>query len=224
MTAGERYRLLREQIPPQVDIVIAAKRRNPEELKDVINAGALNIGYNYVQETENMRNAIGPVPSHVKWHMIGHLQTNKINKSLEIFDMIQTIDSIEKAVSLDDRIKTRGRSPMPILIEINIAREINKAGFPPDPEILENAVRRILELSHVSLEGMMTMGPMDCDGPSLRPWFRETRLLFEHIRSLDIPLTCFTKLSMGMSDSYIEAIEEGSNMIRLGNIIFGERN
>jgi len=223
MSAGDQYQSLRKSIPENVTIVLAAKTRTPDEIMEVISAGALDIGYNYVQEADTMYQALGSQSEKMTWHMIGHLQTNKINRALDIFNYFQTIDSQDRAKALNNRLLAKGLKTVPVLMEINIAGEKAKDGFPPDFTVIEDAVRGIINLPGLDLRGFMTMGPADADGPSLRPWFRKARKIFDEINSLDIPSFRMTTLSMGMSDSYIEAIEEGSTMIRLGSLVFGDR-
>ena len=223
MTPGDNYFSLRKVIPEHVTIVLAAKTRTPDEIREVISAGASDIGYNYVQEADLMRQSLGKEADLLTWHMIGHIQTNKINRAIEIFNCFQTIDSVERASSLNTRSTDQGKTPFPVLIEINIASETAKKGFPPDIDLIEDAVRRISAMRGLILRGLMTMGPADCDGPGLRPWFKKVKVLFDEINNRNIPGVRLTTLSMGMSDSYIEAIEEGSNMVRLGSIIFGDR-
>lgn len=164
-----------------------------------------------------MRKGLGSLAEKVRWHLIGHLQTNKINKALELFDIIQTLDSVKLARALDKRVE----SPMPVLIEINSGREPQKNGVLPDNA--EKVIREIALLEHIKIKGMMTMGPRFGDPEAARPYFRETRKLFDEINSLNIPGVKMEMLSMGMSNAYRIAIEEGSNMIRPGTIIFGER-
>ncbi len=224
MTPGEKYYSLRRTIPSDITIVLAAKTRTSDEIKDVISAGATDIGYNYVQEADIMHQALGEQAKLVNWHMIGHLQTNKINRAIEIFDSFQTIDSVERAAALNARILSARKGPFPVLLEINIASEPAKKGFPPIIDHIDDSIHRISLMPGLILQGLMTMGPSDCDGPALRPWFKKSKKLFDEINNRNIQCVKLTTLSMGMSDSYIEAIEEGSTMVRLGSIVFGERS
>jgi pyridoxal phosphate enzyme (YggS family) len=205
------------EIPPHVRVVAAAKTRTPQEITEAIEAGITLIGENYVQETEGVR---AHVKAEASWHMIGHLQTNKAKKAAQLFDMIQTVDSLRLAEALDRACKVLGKV-MPILIEINSGREAQKAGVLP--EEAHNLIEGISCLSNLKVMGLMTMGPLSGDPEESRPYFRTTRALFEEIRHARIPNAEMTHLSMGMSDSYRAAIEEGANMIRLGTCIFGPR-
>ena len=218
----ENYEKIRKEIPENVTIVLAAKTRTPEEVKEVIESGATDLGENYVQEAWEMINAIGDEAKKVKWHMIGHLQKNKINKALRIFDVIQTVDSLEKAIDINKRVEKFNKI-IPVFIEINIGSEITKFGMKPDYKAIEDLAKEISELPYLRLEGLMTMGPRTGNPEDVRPYFKKTREFFEKIKLLNLENVNMKYLSMGMSNSYKVAIEEGSNMVRLGTIIFGER-
>ena len=218
----KNYQKIREEIPDNVTIVLAGKTRTMGEIEEIIAAGATDIGENYVQEAEKMYDSLGEKAKKVRWHMIGHLQKNKINKALRIFDVIQTVDSLEKAVDIDKKAHVIGKQ-VSTYLEINIGSEMTKAGIKPEYEVVENLVRKISKLEHLNLEGLMTMGPRFGDPEDSRPYFRKTKDIFEKIRALNLPNVNMKYLSMGMSNSYKVAIEEGSNMIRLGTVVFGER-
>jgi len=158
----------------------------------------------------------------------GNLQSNKINKALRLFDVIQTVDSLEKAVAIDKRVERATKKIVPVYIEINIGSEFSKAGIKPaehEPfeEYIEKLIRDVSELEHIRLEGLMTMGPRFGDPEEVRPYFKRTRRIFERIKGLDLPNVDMKYLSMGMTNSYGVAIEEGSNMVRIGTAIFGKR-
>jgi len=137
MSITENYQKIRETIPEHVTIVVAAKQRNPNEIIEVIKAGATDIGENYVQEGEKIYNTLFKEREKVRWHMIGHLQTNKINKALKIFDIIQTIDSLKMAQAIDKRVEHTEKKVIPVYIEINIGSEISKSGIKPDYKIMK---------------------------------------------------------------------------------------
>ena len=228
MNIAENYKHLRREIPDKVTIVLAAKKRTPQELVEAIEAGATDIGENYVQEAGQMYSALKKDAAKVRWHMIGGLQTNKINKALRIFDTIQTVESLPKAVAIDRRVERARKDRVPIYIEINIGSEDSKAGVKPmehEPfdEYIENLAREISRLEHIKLEGLMTMGPRFGNPEDVRPYFRRTKKIFEKINTLSLPNVDMKYLSMGMTNSYRVAIEEGSNMVRIGTLIFGER-
>ena len=223
MSIKENYQKIREKIPDNVTIVLASKTRTTEEIEEVIEAGASDIGENYVQEAESMYNALSEKAKRVKWHMIGYLQKNKINKAVKLFDVLQTIDSLETAAAVDKRAEAAGKKVIPVLIEVNIGSEITKAGIKPEYETVENLVKEVSKLEHLRLEGLMTMGPRFGNPEDSREYFKKTRDIFEKIRTANFPNVDMKTLSMGMSNSYKAAIEEGSNMVRLGTIVFGER-
>jgi len=228
MKIRENYQKIEEEIPEDILVVVASKTRTPEEIIEIIEAGVTDIGENYVQEAEKMKQKLGEKANAIKWHMIGHLQKNKINKALKVFDVIQTIDSLKKAQAIDKRVERAGKSVIPVLIEINIGSEDSKAGVKPEEhepfeEYMEKLVRDISRLEHLRVEGLMTMGPRFGNPEDSRPYFRRTREIFEKIRDLNIPNVDMKYLSMGMTNSYRVAIEEGSNMVRIGTAIFGER-
>lgn len=228
MSIGENYNRLRREIPDNVTIVLAAKMRTSQELMEAIEAGATDIGENYVQDAGRVYSSLQKEAAKVKWHMIGHLQSNKINKALRIFDVIQTVDSLEKAKAIDKRVVKAGKHAIPIYIEINIGNEDSKAGLKPDEhepfeEYMEKLVRDISELVHLRIEGLMTMGPRFGNPNDVRPYFRRTKRIYDKIRGLNLPHTNMQYLSMGMTNSYRAAIEEGSNMVRIGTAVFGKR-
>lgn len=223
MGITKNYQEIRKEIPEHVSIVVAGKGRTAQELAQVIEAGATDIGQNYVQDALRVYDELREKANRVRWHMIGVLQKNKINKALPIFDVIQSVDSFELAKGINKRIERAGKSMIPVYIEINIGSEATKAGLEPEYDVIENLVREISQLEHLRPEGLMTMGPRFRDPEESRPYFRKTRDIFEKIKALDIPNTDIKVLSMGMSNSYKAAIEEGSNMVRIGTSIFGER-
>jgi hypothetical protein len=228
MSVSKNYAKIRREIPDYVTIVVSCKTRTAEEIKEVIDAGATNIGENYVQEAGQMYSALRKDAAKVKWHMIGSLQTNKINKALRIFDVVQTVDSLAKAVAIDRRVERAGKSSVPIYLEINIGSEDSKAGIKPaehEPfdEYVEKLARDISVLQHIRLEGLMTMGPRFGNSEDVRPYFRRTKEVFEEVETLGLPNVDMKYLSMGMTNSYKVAMEEGSNMVRIGTAIFGER-
>jgi pyridoxal phosphate enzyme (YggS family) len=218
MTIAENVRSVLDDIPAGVDLVAVAKTRTPREIDEAIAAGAHIIGENYIQEAETAYTAIG---NKARWHFIGTLQKNKAKKAVGLFDMIETIDSFSLAQIVDKESAALGKI-MPVLIEINSGRESQKGGV--FPESAEKLIREIAQLSHVKIMGLMTMGPGSGDPQAARPYFTETFKLFKNIGSSNIAKVEMKHLSMGMSNSYKIAIEEGANMIRLGNKIFGERS
>ncbi|NOZ61153.1 MAG: YggS family pyridoxal phosphate-dependent enzyme [Calditrichaeota bacterium] len=213
----ESVRGILQSLPPHVILVAAAKTRTPEEALAAISAGVKVIGHNYVQEAEDMFAVIG---RQAQWHMIGHLQRNKVKKAVPIFDMIETVDSLPLA-EIIDRECEKHKKTMPVLIEINSGREANKTGVLPE-DALELA-EKISQLPHLIIQGLMTMGPFTGDPEDARPYFRVTREIFEKIKKENLPKAEMKFLSMGMSNSYEVAIEEGANIVRIGTKLFGPR-
>ncbi len=204
-------------LPPYVTVVAAAKTRTLDEVRAAIRAGIKILGYNYVQEAQRMFDAIGKI---VQWHMIGHLQRNKVKPAVRLFDMIETLDSVRLAEEVDRRCAEMGKV-MPVLIEVNSGREQNKAGVLP--EQVEELAAQLSAFKNLRVQGLMTMGPILDHPEEYRPYFKTTRLIFERIEKLNLPNVEMKFLSMGMSDSYLIAIEEGANMIRIGTKLFGRR-
>jgi len=217
-TLSDRARQLTSTLPPGIEIVAAAKTRSTEEVHDVIGAGIPIIGHNYVQEAKAMIEQLGREAA--TWTFIGHLQRNKVKTAVGLFDSIQTVDSLRLAEAIDKECRRIGRV-MPILIEINAAREPQKSGVLP--EDAETLIRELAQLTSVQVQGLMTMGPFVSDPEKLRPVFSATKSLFDRITASQIPNVSMEALSMGMSASYAIAIEEGATMIRLGTTIFGPR-
>lgn len=209
-------RILNE-LPTGVKLVAAAKTRSPEEILQAANAGIQIIGENYVQEALVAFSVVG---HRVKWHFIGHLQRNKVKKAVEIFDMIETVDSLEIAREIDKRCAQRNKA-MPVLIEINSGREAQKFGLLP--EEAEDFIKDTAQLKNLRIQGLMTMGPFSGDPEDARPYFIETKKLFDQMRSLEIQGIEMKYLSMGMTNSYKIALEEGANIVRIGTKIFGSR-
>ena len=213
----ESVRRIKQTIPANVLLLAAAKTRTLEEVETVIQAGITHIGYNYVQESLSIIETIG---NKATWHMIGHLQRNKAKIVAEYFDMIETVDSWELAQTLEQHCKSIQKT-MPILVEINSGREANKTGVLP--EAVEELVLQLSTLEYLHLEGLMTMGPRFGDPEDSRPYYKTTRAIFERISAIKLPNVSMRYLSMGMSNSYQIAIEEGANIVRIGSKLFGDR-
>ncbi|MGB2661429.1 MAG: YggS family pyridoxal phosphate-dependent enzyme [Candidatus Omnitrophota bacterium] len=209
-------KILRE-LPGNVELVAAAKARTPEEVLGAVEGGVGIIGENYVQEAAE---AFAVVGRKVRWHFIGHLQKNKVKKAVEIFDVIETIDSVDLAEEVDKRCGAIGKT-MPVLVEINSGREPQKFGVLP--EEASGLIEKIAKLPNVKVKGLMTMGPFTGDPEDARSYFVETRKVFNDLKENGVPGAEMKYLSMGMTNSYLVAIEEGANMVRIGTKIFGER-
>ena len=216
-TIKENVRSILSELPAGVQLVGAAKTRTPEEIMAAVEAGLEIIGQNYVQEAEKVFEVIGP---RVKWHMIGHLQSNKAKKAVRIFDMIETVDRMKLARAIDQACASENKI-MAVLIEINSGEESQKAGVMPVEA--PSLIREMSGLEHIAIKGLMTMGPFTGDPEEARPYFQRTRKLFEQIKSMSLPEVEMKYLSMGMSNSYRLALEEGANLVRIGTRIFGAR-
>jgi pyridoxal phosphate enzyme (YggS family) len=205
------------QLPAGVELVAAAKTRTAAEILEAVEAGVAIIGENYVQEAADVFPAVG---RRARWHFIGHLQSNKAKKAVEIFDLVETVDSAALGRELDKRASAAGRT-MEALVEINSGHEPQKAGVMP--EDAEALVRALAALPRLRVQGLMTMGPFEGDPEDSRPYFKETRRVFDALRAAAIPGVEMRRLSMGMSHSWRVAVEEGATMVRLGTAIFGPR-
>ena len=206
-----------EELPEGVNLVGAGKTRTPQEILEAVEAGLEIIGENYVQEAERAFQVVG---GKVKWHMIGHLQSNKAMNAVRVFDLIETVDSVKLARAID-RACGKIDKVMPILMEINSGEESQKAGVMPEDAI--SLVRDMSELNNIKLMGLMTMGPFAGDPEDSRRYFQKTKKLFEEIKAMGLPGVEMKYLSMGMSNSYKVALEEGANVVRIGTKLFGER-
>jgi pyridoxal phosphate enzyme (YggS family) len=205
------------ELPAGIQLVGAAKTRTPEEILEAVEAGLQIIGENYVQEAERAFQVVG---NRAKWHMIGHLQRNKAKKAVNVFDMIETVDSMKLAREID-KCCEKIEKIMPVLIEINSGEETQKAGVLPDDAIA--LIQEMSALEHIKIMGLMTMGPFTGDPEDARPYFIKTRETFEKLKQMNLPNVEMRYLSMGMSNSYRVALEEGATMVRIGTKIFGER-
>jgi len=208
---------IRDSLPTDVILVAAAKTRTPEEVQAAIQSGIKVIGYNYLQEAERIYKNIGNT---VQWHLIGHLQKNKVKKAVRIFDMIETIDSVQLAKLVDKHCALENKI-MPVLVEINSGKESNKTGVLPDE--VDELISEISDLPHLRIQGLMTMGPRFGNPEDARPYFKATKNTFERLSHARIPNVEMRYLSMGMSNSYHIAIEEGANIVRIGTKLFGDR-
>jgi pyridoxal phosphate enzyme (YggS family) len=214
---GKSVRRILATIPSHIMLVAAAKTRTIEEVQAAIQAGVTHVGYNYIQESLPVIQAIG---DQAIWHFIGHLQRNKVKLAVNHFDRIDTVDSWRLAKAIDRHCAKVGKTK-PVLIEINSGREASKTGV--SPEEVDDLVLQVSTLEHIHVEGLMTMGPRFGDPEASRPYFVATRRAFERLATKNLPGVNMRYLSMGMSNSYHIAIQEGANIIRIGTKLFGER-
>ncbi len=218
---AENVKALLNELPEGVELEAAAKTRSAEEIEEAVKAGVKIIGENYIKD---IKKVYDDIKTPVRWHFIGTLKTQKHDllrkKYLKIFDMIETLDSFEIACELDKKCASIPKI-MDVLIEVNSAKEPQKSGVMPE-DTKELAVK-LSTLKNIRVVGLMTMGPRFGNPEDSRPYFRITKELFEEIKSLKIPNLTMKYLSMGMTNSYKVAIQEGANIVRIGTKIFGER-
>ena len=205
------------EIPSGVTLLAACKSRTAEEINAAIEGGIKVIGENYLQETLKVYPL---VRKGVEWHFIGHLQRNKVKKIVKIFDVIETLDDLKIAEEIDKRCAQIEKT-MPVLIEVNSAKEPRKAGV--FPEEVEDFILEVSKFKNIKVSGLMTMGPLVSNIEEIRPFFKLTKTLFDSLKTKNIENVEMRYLSMGMSDSYKIAIDEGANIIRVGTKIFGPR-
>ena len=217
----ENIERILKALPEGVKLEIAAKTRSADEIREAVDAGAHFIGENYIKDVKQVYPSLGKI---APWHFIGSPGMQKHDllkkKYLEIFDMIETVDTFEIASEIDKKCKSMDKT-MRILVEINSGREPQKSGVLP--ENAEKLIREISKLNNIKIEGLMTMGPRFGNPEDSRHYFKETKVLFDQIKNLNLPNMEMKYLSMGMSNSYKIAVEEGANIVRIGSAIFGAR-
>ena len=196
--------------PTGITIVAVTKTVEVPAIKAAFKAGIRHFGENRVQEARGKIEQLADLRPDITWHMIGHLQSNKARAAVDMFDMIHSIDSIRLA----EEVSRRAQTAVPILLQVNIASEVTKSGLPPS-EVIQ-AVERISRLPRLDIKGLMTIAPLTDDPEDVRPVFQQLRLLRDSLG--------LEHLSMGMTDDFEVAIEEGATMLRIGRAIFGERN
>jgi pyridoxal phosphate enzyme (YggS family) len=196
----------------EVTLVAVTKFRSPEEISQAAEAGLRIFGENRVQEAKSKYRLL---PDDLSWHMIGHLQRNKARDAVGIFDCIHSLDSVRIADEVERRCAAIGKA-MDVLLEVNVSGEEAKFGL--KPEKVEEVVRHVLSLPHLRLEGLMTMAPFVDDAETVRPVFRGLREVRDRINETGV---ChLTELSMGMTQDYEVAVQEGATVVRIGSAIF----
>jgi pyridoxal phosphate enzyme (YggS family) len=194
----------------EITLVAVTKGFEASAIRTAFNLGIRNFGENRVQEAEGKITGLSDLRGAITWHMVGHLQSNKAKDALHLFDIIHSVDSVRLAAILNRLAK----APFRILLEVNVAGETTKAGFKPDE--VGAAVKEIKQFSNLKLLGLMTVAPMTDEPEKVRPVFRRLRELRDSLG--------LEHLSMGMTDDFEVAVEEGSTMLRIGRAIFGERS
>ena len=225
---AERYRRVVERVgeaaaragrsAADVRIVAVTKTVDPDRVREVVEAGARDLGENYVQEARAKIGAIGR--DDLRWHMIGRLQRNKAREAAESFALVHSLDRLGLAEALARAAGARG-TVVRCLVEVNSAGEATKAGVAPDE--VEPLLRRIGVLAGISIEGLMAIPPPAADAADVRREFARLRELRERLRDLRLPNVRLKELSMGMSADFEVAVEEGATIVRIGTAIFGPR-
>ena len=195
--------------PDEVTLVAVTKTVDPSLIATAFELGVTHFGENRVQEAVTKIGQLSELKLHPTWHMVGHLQTNKARVAVEIFDIIQSVDSVRLAEVLSHRTE----KTLPVLLEANVASEGSKSGF--SVAEVTSALEAISRLPRLEIKGLMTMAPLVADAEQVRPVFQQLRSLQDS--------TGLEHLSMGMTDDFEVAIEEGATMVRIGRAIFGER-
>ncbi|MCK4240496.1 MAG: YggS family pyridoxal phosphate-dependent enzyme [Candidatus Atribacteria bacterium] len=201
--------------PQEIKLIAVTKTANIEQIREAISAGVKIIGENKVQEAKEKYQIL---TGGIEWHLVGHLQTNKVKYAIEIFDFIHSVDSIKLAKEIDRRSLQFGKITN-VLVEVNVSGEETKYGV--KPEEVETFLKEISEISRIRVRGLMTIAPIVKYKEETRSYFKKLRELSEKISNKNIKNVKMDYLSMGMTDDFEVAIEEGANMIRIGRGIFG---
>ncbi|HBN08700.1 MAG TPA: YggS family pyridoxal phosphate-dependent enzyme [Cyanobacteria bacterium UBA8530] len=200
----------------EIGVVVVTKQVTSEAVRSVYRVGATMVGENRVQEALRKRSELSDLP--LEWHLIGHLQTNKVKQAVEAFSLIHSVDRLPLAEALAVAAQKAGKV-QEILVQVNVSGEASKFGLPLAEAL--DGIRAVMALPGLSVKGLMTIAPYG-EPEEARRHFRRLRELFEEAR--EIPGSELTVLSMGMSNDYRVAIEEGATLLRIGTAIFGERN
>jgi pyridoxal phosphate enzyme (YggS family) len=217
------HQLLEELKPAKVQLLAVSKTRTPEEILELYRLGQRDFGENYVQELVDKQTRL---PADIRWHFIGHLQSNKVKYIAAFVHMIQGVDSLKLLLEIDKQAKKSNRK-IRCLLQVHIAKEETKFGF-SEPELKDLVTTSLQSRSsgqgtNIEIAGLMGMASLTSDQDRIREEFRQLRSLFDQLKAA-LPEDPVQTLSMGMSSDYQIAIEEGSTMIRIGTALFGERN
>ena len=211
---------VKERIPSSVTLVAVSKGRTIEEIREAIAAGITDIGENKVQEALAKYNKLSTIDyrlSTIRWHMVGHLQTNKVKDAVKIFDLIQSVDSLKLAQEIDKQ-AAKIKKIQDILVQIKTSPEATKFGLRPEEAV--GVTKEMSGLKNIKVKGLMTIAPIVDNPEKARPYFRIVKELYNRINELSTIDYRLSTISMGMTDDFKVAIEEGSNMVRLGRAIF----
>jgi pyridoxal phosphate enzyme (YggS family) len=204
-----------------IALMAVSKTFPAERIREAYDMGLRLFGENRVQEFGGKIDSLRDLDA-AEWHLIGHLQTNKAAKAVELFTAVDSVDSLRLAQKLNASAQQLGKK-LAVLIEINVGGEAAKSGVAPESRELEDLLLAAPELEHLELAGLMTVPPFADDPPEARPYFRKLRELRDQIAARRLPAIDMHTLSMGMSHDFEVAIEEGSTCVRVGTAIFGER-
>ena len=231
MSIAENIARVREQIanaatragrnPTDVSLMAVTKTVSPERIREAYDEGVRRFGENRVQEFAGKLQALSDLNG-AEWHMIGHLQSNKSRAAAELFQAVDSVDSLRLLQRLSSAAQERGKR-IPVLIEINIGEESAKSGLAADSAELEHILTSAPQHECVEIRGLMTVPPFSEDPEQSRPFFRRMRALKDRIAARKLPNVNLNVLSMGMSQDFEVAIEEGSTCVRIGTALFGER-
>ncbi|MDF2590674.1 MAG: YggS family pyridoxal phosphate enzyme [Clostridia bacterium] len=204
--------------PEDITLVVVTKTVDPERINYAVDCGVSNLGENKVQEIVDKYETVS---KNVKWHLIGHLQTNKVKYIIDKVELIHSVDSVKLAEEISKRAEKYDITK-DVLVQINVAEEETKFGIGLDEAV--DFVKSISEFDNIRIKGLMTIAPYSEDPEGVRLVFRQLKEKFDELSKLNLPNTDMKYLSMGMSNDYHIAIEEGANIIRVGTAIFGKRN
>ncbi len=208
------------RVASSVTLVAVTKGVAVDVMREAVGLGVMDIGENRVQEARTKRAELAGADAHVRWHLIGHLQRNKVAHAVELFDAVHSVDSLELAQALTRAVAGR-RKTLEVFVQVNVSGEQTKFGCRPQETRL--LAQTLLTCPNVTFAGLMTIAPFSNDPEAARPVFRQLRELKDALVSgLKLP-SSMLKLSMGMSDDFEVAIEEGADLVRIGTALFGDR-
>lgn len=203
--------------PEEITVVAVAKTIPLNAVKEAVDCGITEIGENRVQEARGKFDVIG---NRARWHLVGHLQTNKVKAALEVFELIHSLDSLKLAKEISSRAESKNKNAR-VLVQVKTTAEESKFGF--ETSDVPGFTEQIASLPHLKVQGLMTIGPFTDDDTLIRQSFRQLKRLFEELKAASLPNVEMEILSMGMSGDYEIALQEGANMLRIGTSIFGPR-
>ncbi|RKX62341.1 MAG: YggS family pyridoxal phosphate-dependent enzyme [Thermodesulfobacteriota bacterium] len=206
--------------PEDVRLLAVTKTVSMDRIREAISSGQRLFGENYVQEAAQKLESLGDLYHETTWHFIGHLQRNKAKLAVQLFDCVETVDNLKLARALDRYAKAAGKR-LSVYVQVNVARDLKKSGL--SPEELPFFLKEASELSGIDICGLMTMPPWEPEPESLRPWFSTLRELRDEMNAGLGHSPGLRELSMGMSQDFETAIEEGATVVRIGTALFGRR-